>query len=519
MRLTQRRSRTVALLRLLLTLPLLLALSGGAEGKKPAPPTPWTGPVPKADCGPNDRVETGLQGQTTRAERESGASMLAYNCNLELVGQFEGEGASWQFASFKHCGYYDTANNPEQQRLGTVVIDASDPTNPQATAYLDDPAMLDPWESLKVNKKRKLLGATKGPGGGAGDRFFSFYDISDCAHPNLLSVLDVPNHRGHAGDFAPDGMTYYGTSVQVPSHLTAIDIADPTNPKVVFLTTTAQYRFHDVTLSDDGTRLYAAGIGNVAPPFLPNGLVILDVSDIQKRRPNPQIRVISELFWPDGAAAQVPQPIKIKGKPYIVFVDERGAGRAVGPGRDGWAAACAQGLSPFAFARIIDISDERNPKVISKLMLEVHDPANCSLVLDDQTVASFAYDSHYCTVDNPKNAKLVGCGYFASGLRVFDIRDPYHPKEIAYYKPPARGMAFLPGSQLFSRTPDPEHGTPGGGHRTTDWASSNVRFVKHKGDLQIWFTSQDNGFQIVRFTNGVLKGKLKVPKDDDDDDD
>ena len=51
--------------------------------------------------------------------------------------------------------------------------------------------MLDPHESLKVNKRRQLLGATKGPGGGAEDRFFSFYDISsDCAHPRLLSVID-----------------------------------------------------------------------------------------------------------------------------------------------------------------------------------------------------------------------------------------------------------------------------------------------------------------------------------------
>jgi hypothetical protein len=157
-------------------------------------------------------------------------------------------------------------------------------------------------------------------------------------------------------------------------------------------------------------------------------------------------------------------------------------------------------------ARIIDISDERDPQVISKLMLEVHDPANCSAVLNDHAgITIFGYDSHYCTVDNPDNAKLVGCGHFQSGLRVFDIRDPYHPKEIAYYKPPARRMAFRPGSQLYFRTP--HHEIPGGpgGDRTADWASSNVRFRMNKGgEYQIWFTSQDNGFQIVRFTNRLL---------------
>jgi hypothetical protein len=154
-------------------------------------------------------------------------------------------------------------------------------------------------------------------------------------------------------------------------------------------------------------------------------------------------------------------------------------------------------------------------------MLEVHDPANCSTILSDPQDPSFGYDSHYCTVDNPKNAKLLGCGYFRSGLRVFDIRDPFHPREIAYYKPPAQGMAVLPASQLFSRTPDPEHGTPGGGHRTTDWASSNVRFRKYKGDRQLWFTSQDNGFQIVRFTRHLkaLEKDLLEDRHDKDDDD
>jgi hypothetical protein len=497
------RSRTLAVL--LLVLPLL-ALGGGAEAKKGPPPVPWTGPVPKADCGPDDRVETGLQGQTTVAERESGLSEQGFNCNLELVGQFQGEGASWQHAWFDDCAYYDTANNPEQQHRGVVVVDASDPSHPQATAYLDSRAMLDPWESLKVNKRRKLLGGNKGPGGPT-DSQFAFYDIKDCAHPKLLADVDVPGHIGHAGDFAPDGRTYYGTWTR--GRLTAMDISDPTQPKVLGITQdvindlSVPFRPHDLSISEDGTRAYVAQIGVPNNPAFPgrNGLVILDVSDYQFRRPNPQVRTISTLLWEDGSAAQNTQPVKIKGRPYLIFTDEGGSG-GVGPAAR--TAACAQGLPPYAFARIIDISDERNPQIVAKLMLEVHDPANCPVVLNDPPVAvdpSFGYDSHYCTVDDPENAKLLGCAYFRSGLRVFDIRDPIHPREIAYYKPPAQRMAFLPGSQLFSRTPDPEHGTPGGGDRTTDWASSNVRFLNKGGELQIWFTTQDNGFQIVRFTN------------------
>src|SRR5437762_5610705 len=63
------------------------------------------GPVPKAQCGPSNRTESGLQGQTTSKERASGDSERGYNCNLELVGQFRGEGAFSQDGPsfFGHC--------------------------------------------------------------------------------------------------------------------------------------------------------------------------------------------------------------------------------------------------------------------------------------------------------------------------------------------------------------------------------------------------------------------------------
>lgn len=480
------------------------SVAGGGNGAIPAAvATQAAGPaVPKARCGPNDRVETGLQGQITVAERVSGASEQAYNCNLDLVGQFEGEGASWQLAWSDQCAYYDTANNPLQQHLGTVVIDASDPSHPQATSYLDDPGMLDPWEGLKVNARRKLLAGIRN-GGPA----FSIFDVSgDCRHPVLLANLDLPGTMGHAGDFAPDGRTYYASQSfrGKGGIMPIIDVSDPSNPKnLLTWKFPGDGRPHDPSFNEDGTRLYSpqpGQFGNTGSSIGPNGLVVLDTSDIQYRRPDPQITVVSTLFWVDGGQSQMTQFVRIKGKPFLIFTDELGAG-----GVGGAAGACARNLPPWGFARIIDISDELNPRIISKLMLEVHDPANCPLTLPDLPFmpSVFGYDSHYCKVDNPKNAKLLACSYFGAGVRVFDIRDPYTPKEIAYYKPPARRTAFKPGSQLANRVPD----------RTNDWASSNIRFVRHEDDLQLWFTSQDNGFQVVKFTN-----RLKDIADDEDDD-
>src|SRR5438270_10485258 len=150
------------------------------------------GPVPKAQCGPSGRTESGLQGQTTSVERASGGSQRGYNCNLELVGQFRGEGAFSQDGPsyFDHCAYMATENNPRQAHPGIVVIDVSDPRNLKATAYLaDTPAALNPHENNKVNEKRGLLGLAQSNGPN-----FAVYDLNgDCANPKLASSITVPN--------------------------------------------------------------------------------------------------------------------------------------------------------------------------------------------------------------------------------------------------------------------------------------------------------------------------------------
>src|SRR5262249_44841291 len=95
------------------------------------------------------------------------------------------------------------------------------------------------------------------------------------------------------------------------------------------------------------------------------------------------------------------------------------------------------------------------------------------------------------------NAKLAACATFQSGIRVYDIGDPTNPKEIAYYKPPAQGTKYWAGSNINL----PLFGMPFA--HTADWSSANSRFIWHGSDLHLWTTSQDNGFQVLKFTNGV----------------
>src|SRR3977135_338889 len=96
--------RKTAVFTVPLTAALLLLTFGAGIAKSATTPLS----VPRAVCSPGDRPETGLQGETTLANVTSGAVYDGFKCNLELVGTFEGEGASFGFTWFKHCAYYGT---------------------------------------------------------------------------------------------------------------------------------------------------------------------------------------------------------------------------------------------------------------------------------------------------------------------------------------------------------------------------------------------------------------------------
>lgn len=457
--------------------------------------------VPKAVCGRGDRQEI-VQGQTTLAERFSVGTARAYACNLELVGQFEGEGAGFDLEVMDNCAYYATAQNPKMRHPGTVVLDVSDPRNPRATAYLDTPAMLNPIESLSIDPVRKVLLASK-PAKTSAEPF-DIYDLSDCRHPRLRTTQVLPNVMSHSGEFGPDGDLFYGTSWDIPMQKStppdatlppstavfAIDMSDSSVPKrIATWIPDEKWKTHSVSVRKDGRRAYVAiswrpAPGEGAPTA--HGLVILDIDDFQSRRANPQFRLISTLFWDDTHEAQFILPATINDSSHLIFTDLMGAIGYVHPA-PAPAEACKSGKPGHGFPRIIDISDENRPRVAAKLMLEVSHPSNCAKVAHDPT-AIFGYGSVACDVDSRENARLLACGYFEGGLRVFDIRRPSEPREIAYYKPPARGKESRLGSMPRL------------------WGSDNltadpVVVPRFRRNHEIWFLSSDNAFQVVHFSD------------------
>src|SRR5262249_7941638 len=212
---------------------------------------------------------------------------------------------------------------------------------------------IDPWESLKVNERRQLLGGVNALNGNGGPEI-ELFDISgDCRFPQLLTGAQVGLNdgtgqfvaavRGHEGNFAPDGLTYYGANLGA-GYIYPVDISNPTTPRMLTQYFTAPGRVHGLAMSDDGSRAYLAisGTGSASPKRPPgqadnNRFLILDVTEVQQRKANPNIKVVSVAVWGDGSGAQHTILIRIAGKQYVIQADEGGSG---GSNAAGWQAAC-----------------------------------------------------------------------------------------------------------------------------------------------------------------------------------
>ena len=434
--------------------------------------------VPKATCGPGSHPETGIQGRVSPEDIASGRDANGLTCNTELVSH---AGHSGGFRVHRYvdpagheCAYFDTAllfplNVPANlpDATGVWVLDMSNPKNPVHTDSLLTPAMQSPHESLSINQTRGLLAADMGnPASGPG--IVDIYDLkTDCRHPVLKSSLPV-GVLGHEGTFSPDGNTFWVSSTAGHT-ITALDVSNPAVPVPLWLG--IQWIAHGMNVSDDGNRLYMADIADAGANA---GLTILDVSQIQQRKPNPQVRVVSHLSWPEVSIPQTAIPITIHGHPYLVEVDEFS--------RLNYPKGPLDRSAPVGAARIIDIADDTHPRVVSNLRLQVNMPANEEgpEQNDPGGTPVIGYTAHYCSVPSRVDPGIAACGFLSSGMRVFDIRDPYHPKELAYANFPA------------VKNPAPEPAA---------WAASAPAFDPDRGE--IWYSDGFSGFYAVKFLNGV----------------
>jgi LVIVD repeat-containing protein len=474
---------------------LVFAAAGTVTVDAAIAPGPSTPKVKPEDCGPDARPETGLQGQVPLADQRSGRSREGYRCNLALVGQNDigGRGANFQLAWLGDCAYVGMVGQAFQSPVspvekgtklaGVAVLDVSNPRHPQMVRLLQSGVGGYQHEGLEVHEGRGMLVVEIG---GVSARWIEIWDASaDCRNPVFKARFDSGRARYHGLRISPDGRTIYATNTFPDAEgLHAIDVSDMASPRLVATWNplesqlAEQFGVHDLELSPDGRRAYLGvippeGYGSLAKgPCCHVTLVILDVTQIEERRPDPMLPVVGTL-----AAANFGHTLqyaRIGGRPHL-FVS--GENPFVG-----------EPHCPWAWGHLVDIGDERAPRIVSDIRLEVNDPAACPTTGADGA----NYSIHYVGVDDPDNTTTVFYTYYSGGLRAFDVRNPTAPVEIGYYHPvPLERTAYPP--QFFP----PGHGFDA---QTPAWdaATSVVRYVPESGEL--WFVSVAAGFQVLRFT-------------------
>ena len=335
--------------------------------------------------------------------------------NLRLIGHcpMDGRGDGMHInlkdghAFFAHMG---------ENGIGTSIVDVRDPTAPQLVKQL----MLPPGvhshkvqivdDILLVNYER--MGKGDAPVG------LKVYDVSNVTEPREIGFLPMTGKGVHRVTYWEPPYAYLAGSEEgwTDQFLMIVDLSDPTSPREVgrwwmpgmhaaggeqsSLPPGRSSKVHHAVVRGD--RAYCG--------WWDQGLVILDIAD--KTRPT----LVSHLDFGADVSGATHTACPLPGRDVLVVTDE-----CVHNGRDGIPKQ----------VRMVDISDDRNPKVVS--LFPVPDEADF-YARGGRFGPHNIHEMRPGTLSDPNTVYLT---YFNGGLRVLDVTDATAPREIAYFVPEA----------------------------------------------------------------------------------
>jgi len=199
---------------------------------------------------------------------------------------------------------------------------------------------------------------------------------------------------------------------------------------------------HMITAGDRG---YAA--------WRDGGFTIHDISDPAKPR------LLSHINWSPPFPGGTHTPLPLPGRGLAVVADEANAEK------------CAKGTF---HTFVVDVRAPENPVPIATLPTPA-DRDYCSLGV---------FGPHNLHENRPgsfRSEDIIFATYNNAGVRVFDIKDPFAPEEIAFWIPPAprRLIDPRPNIALAAKTCD-AYVTPDGLMYVSDW-NAGMHVLEYKG--------------------------------------
>jgi hypothetical protein len=343
---------------------------------------------------------------------------MVASLNTKLVAHIDcpGGGQVWVDRNTLYIGHM-------RYPAGTTIVDIADPRRPRTLATIDIPTG---WHSHKVRAANGVMvvnherlghdGAAEF-GGGLG-----IYDVSRPAEPRLIVKWRTEGAGVHRYSF--DGRyAYISPTVAgyVGNIMMILDLADPARPMEVgrwwipgqwsaggepypWGESAKPRCHHPLRLGD---RLFVS--------YWHHGLFILDIADMTKPRLIAASNTSPAFPYPTHTC--LPLPDRLKGRRIMVVADED--------------VAKLRPCAP-AFTWFYDITDERMPTPISTFQVPGLDP--------DGAPQRDMTGCHQPSERLP-GGTVLPFAWFAQGLRLVDIADPFAPREVGHYlpDPPAGG--------------------------------------------------------------------------------
>ena len=319
------------------------------------------------------------------------------------------------------------------------ILDVTDPTRPELVRQVRGPA--NTWTLQVQAAEGKLITALEqiAPGwGGAPDEPFEegiyVWDLADPTDPRRLGQWKTGGTGTHRNHY--DGGRYVHLAAGMPGYsgniYVIVDIADPAQPEEVgrwFVPEQfaagggrppARYSLHGPAYVE-GERAYL-GYGAA-------GMIILDISDVRTPRLVSRLEAGPAFTNSLGMHTVIPLPRR---KLAIVNTE----------------AIAEESAEPLNFAGIVDISDETQPRLIS-LFPSPEPPPGAPYPNFQRRGGRFGPHNQHHFQHQPyllDRDDLVYLTWFNGGLRVYDIRDPYLPREVGFFLPhdPTERRGVLP---------------------------------------------------------------------------
>lgn len=331
--------------------------------------------------------------------------------NTKLIGHVDcpGGGQVWVDGNILYIGHMRPPS-------GTTLVDISDPRHPRVLCTIDVPPG---WHSHKVRARDGLMIINHERFGSDGPAEFggglAIYDTTKPETPKLISKWMTSGKGVHRYDY--DGRYAYISPTEdgyVGNFVMILDLIDPAHPVEVgrwwipgqWTAGGEEYPWGDYVTPRChhpirmGNRLYVS--------YWHHGLFILDISDMT--RPKLISHINSSPSFPHPTHTCLPIPQDLKGRRIMVVADEDVA--KLRP-------------APPSFAWIYDITDETNPLPISTFQVPGIDPDGAP----QPPMTGCHQPSERFT------GSIIPFAWFAQGLRLVDIADPFAPREVGHYLP------------------------------------------------------------------------------------